>query len=1468
MSNSCFSKFARLILTAAALSASVGIGVAQAPKVPVSNPNTAVVATPSGTRCTTMRCVTNADRVAAASRAAARRVAATQNTRGKSKALFASPRAVSGATAIPVQPGCNAPVADPRGVPDYMSGCVGNNANSWLPVVTGTVAPVSVSSAGVWSGPTVNGSIAGGLRKFVDLLPSIPVAVPDQITYASTNSDYYEIELIETLVQMHADLPNMTRVRMYHQTNGGPAASYLGPLIIAQKGRPVRIKFTNKLQPGAGGNLFIPVDTTVMGSGMGADGTPYLENRSGIHLHGGNTPWISDGTPHQWTVPALDAGNTSHPKGVSTTDVPDMPPTNPGEMTIYYTNDQSARLMFYHDHAYGITRLNVYAGVAAGYLLQDPIENAMVNGGTVPLPGGGAFTGTKGSIPADQIPLIIQDKTFVPPADQLAAQDPTWGWGSEAEVASKNFLNGSLWFPHVYMPNQNPSDDSGANGMGRWDWGPWFWPPMDTSTLVAGAQEWACPTSINPGQTCPGLPNPSLTPESFMDTPVVNGKAYPVLKVNPQAYRLRILNASNDRSWNLSLYKGVDSNGALCVGLPGIPASGVNACSEVRHISPPDGIAGQGPIPDPSTKGPQMIQIGTEAGFIPKAVTHDNQPIVYNYNRRDIVVLNVAQKNLWLGPAERADVIVDFSQYAGQTLILYNDSPAPVPAFDTRFDYYTGDPDQTLTGGAPTTLPGYGPNTRTVMQIQVADTGNGVAFDPTNLNATLPAAFAASQPAPVIPEPEYAAAFPTITQTNHSYGRIQDTSLFTGSVTGISVNTAGSGYTVAPTVTIGAPAAVAGATQATAVATIGSITVGTTTVTGAVTGITITNPGVGYYSTPLITITRNASDTTGKGASANAVGLPMLRKTIQELFELNYGRMNATLGTELPLTSFNVQTTVPLGYIDTPTESFVDGTPQIWKITHNGVDTHAIHFHLFNVQVINRVGWDGAVRAPDANEIGWKETVKMSPLEDVIVAFKPMHQNLPFSLPDSIRPQDVTSAPGASILLGDLAGAAARMQPNAVINYGQEYVWHCHLLGHEENDMMRPMIFQVAPDAPANLSPLRVGQTSTVNISFTNKSAAVVQSNALANTTGYTLQRDIKADYSTAVNIASITPALGTAVGSTVLYQDTSAPSGPSVYYRVQAFTPNGYSTWATAQIQSPPAAAISTASLAFGYQIVGVPSTTQNITLSNTGAGVLNISGITISGGGDFTQTGCGSSLAASTGTCTITVTFNPTTVGARNGTISIASNDPVNPNLTVSLTGTGATSATMVSPVSNSTLPTGQFSFTWIKPGGVSGVYIWVGTTSGGSNLANTLVTGTSMTFNAPANGAPIYVRLTSVIPGKPNQAVNYTYTAPSAPIISTYVASAMISPQPSATFTSSTVTFTWSTATGPTGSGAPVNYIWIGTTPGSNNLANRGPFPSNTLTITLPKQGNKPIYVTLTSIWRTTGASISNSYTYTAK
>ena len=197
------------------------------------------------------------------------------------------------------------------------------------------------------------------------------------------------------------------------------------------------------------------------------------------------------------------------------------------------------------------------AGMAAGYLIVDPAEEAGLKAATAP----GTITNPANlADPANDlthvIPLVIQDKTFVPDTaagGQLAAQDPTWdtvNWGGP----------GDLWFPHVYVPNQNPYDMSGANAMGRWDYGPWFWPPQNPATLVSlpspctsSAYTAANPPAFPP-LLCPGTPNPSGVPEGFMDTPVINGTAYPSLTLDPAAYRFQILSAGNDRTWNMGFY--------------------------------------------------------------------------------------------------------------------------------------------------------------------------------------------------------------------------------------------------------------------------------------------------------------------------------------------------------------------------------------------------------------------------------------------------------------------------------------------------------------------------------------------------------------------------------------------------------------------------------------------------------------------------------------------------------------------------------------------------------------------------------------------------------------------------------------------------------------------------------------------------------------------------------------------------
>ena len=198
---------------------------------------------------------------------------------------------------------------------------------------------------------------------------------------------------------------------------------------------------------------------------------------------------------------------------------------------LYYAPDQRMRRIDLARTvlltASGITRLNVYAGEAAGYLITDNVDQRLTSTGV---------------IPSDMIPLVIQDRTFVPGPAQLAAQDPTWDssrWGSPGNLAE-----GSLWFHHVYMPAENPSDPTGMSAFGRWFYGPYFWPPQNpTHGPIANPYfNPACdPNLILPDgstqfcepSTIPGTPNISAGMEQFNDTPVVNGTAYPTTTVDP-----------------------------------------------------------------------------------------------------------------------------------------------------------------------------------------------------------------------------------------------------------------------------------------------------------------------------------------------------------------------------------------------------------------------------------------------------------------------------------------------------------------------------------------------------------------------------------------------------------------------------------------------------------------------------------------------------------------------------------------------------------------------------------------------------------------------------------------------------------------------------------------------------------------------------------------------------------------------
>lgn len=198
------------------------------------------------------------------------------------------------------------------------------------------------------------------LTPYLDALPLPGVAQPT--SGVPGGAAHYEIAMTEQMQQFHTQLP-MSRTWGY---NG----SYPGPTIEARRNMPVTVRWTNDLRVWETGQLrtvhALPVDTCLHGPDETGDSPVAI-----VHLHGGKVAMESDGYP-EWSFP-------------------------PGQQSPIYTypNDQRAATVWYHDHALGITRLNVMMGMAGFYLIRDDDEDAL----NIPR---GEF----------EVPLAIQDRSF------------------------------------------------------------------------------------------------------------------------------------------------------------------------------------------------------------------------------------------------------------------------------------------------------------------------------------------------------------------------------------------------------------------------------------------------------------------------------------------------------------------------------------------------------------------------------------------------------------------------------------------------------------------------------------------------------------------------------------------------------------------------------------------------------------------------------------------------------------------------------------------------------------------------------------------------------------------------------------------------------------------------------------------------------------------------------------------------
>ena len=370
-----------------------------------------------------------------------------------------------------------------------------------------TIAVVSLLLAVVASGALAQMLLDPMTQpKFVN-----PVPVPPAIDVTAGGSYVFDVKpCVQNLglVDPVTGAPLMTNLWGYD-------GRYPGPTFVARKNVPVELEWRNRLVDANGVPVphLLPVDTSIHWAepdNWPACGVPLV-----THIHGGHTESASDGLPDAWYTPDYGQVGSGFVKP-----------------KYYYDNSQEAATIWYHDHAMGVTRLNVHAGLAGFYLIRDDNEDALAAANNLPV---GPY----------ELGLAIQDRNFT--------------------------ADGQLYRPSF--------------------------PPM------------------------PGGPEPSIQPEYFGDFILVNGMAWPVLDVEPRQYRLRILNGSDSRFYDMWLTDPLLATGAV----------------------------------------PTMHQIGTDAGLL-------NAPVLLS--------------RLLMGCGERADVVVDFSNpaLAGRTFILKNSGKTPFPA--------------------------------------------------------------------------------------------------------------------------------------------------------------------------------------------------------------------------------------------------------------------------------------------------------------------------------------------------------------------------------------------------------------------------------------------------------------------------------------------------------------------------------------------------------------------------------------------------------------------------------------------------------------------------------------------------------------------------------------------------------------------------------------------------------------------
>jgi spore coat protein A, manganese oxidase len=607
-------------------------------------------------------------------------------------------------------------------------------------------------------------------------------------------------------------------------------------------------------------------------------GVPYVGPVPTVpHLHGAEVLSQFDGHPDAWFTPGFAQKG---PAFVSN--------------AYNYPNAQEATTLWYHDHALGITRLNVFSGLAGFYLIRDGRDTGLSNN-PIGLPGG-----------AFEQELLIADRSFD--------------------------TNGQLLFP----------DGSGASN----------------------------PNGFNGFNGPPGNPNlhPFAVPEYFGDVNTVNGKSWPFFSVQPRRYRFRIVNGSNARFYQMQLFQEATTGGHF----NGISTSFTDPTGR--------GIA-----------GPPIWQIGSDGGLLNAPTNVDAGPNA---------------PHLFLAPAERSDIIVDFSGQAGKRFVLTNAAVGPYPNGGATVESL---PPPALQGPSPSNPNGLGPY-ETIAQVMEFRVDAPLAGADTSVNPATFAAVTATSRSPRL------RAAPIVDITHQSFDvrrqlvldEVEDVN--TGApVEVILENAHWNGLREGSTTVIPGSTSNRHGLEATETPREGS------TELWEIANLTPDAHPIHVHLVQFQVINSQPFNTEAD----------LCPYTGQASFDFSGPQYRVAWDALFPGGTFN-------GF-SFPAGTFIPGYgPPLDYTTRNG--DGAIGGNLaFGTG--NNQYFVGPAVPPAPRDAGWKDTIKTFPCAVTRLAVR-------------WAPQDIaagTTRPGTDYFPFDPTN-------------GPGYIWHCHILDHEDNEMMRPIL--------------------------------------------------------------------------------------------------------------------------------------------------------------------------------------------------------------------------------------------------------------------------------------------------------------------------------------------------------------------------------------------------------------------------